>query len=216
MARSSEKASGGARAAVLDAAEELFAKSGFDGVPVREIAKRADVGLSLVTYHFASKEQLFEEVFARRSDDLGAMRRQLLGEFSRSGSKDLRAFVEAFTRPFLHYMTSGDAGWKNYGELVAQAAQSPKQAAMVTKYYDDTARQFVEELDRLFGMGKSEQAVRALVFGISVMLSVFSPIRRVESLSCDRFSSTDFNAAYPFMLDFICGGIERVMARAEG
>lgn len=215
MNGSSEKASGGARGAILDAAEELFARSGFDGVPVREIAKHANVGLSLVTYHFASKEQLFEEVFARRSEDVGAMRRKLLGEFTRSGGKDLRTLVEAFTRPFLHFMTSGDDGWKNYGELVAQVAQSPKQAAMVNKYYDDTARQFTNELDRLFGFEKSERSVRALVLSISVMLSVFSSIRRVESLSGGRFSSTDLGASYPLMLDFICGGIERVMSNPD-
>ena len=60
MARVSGRNAGGARVTILDAAEELFAQSGFDGVPVREVAKKAGVALSLVTYHFPSKTELLK------------------------------------------------------------------------------------------------------------------------------------------------------------
>ena len=37
---------------LLDAAEELFAESGFDGVGVREIGQKAGVNSALINYHF--------------------------------------------------------------------------------------------------------------------------------------------------------------------
>src|SRR5688500_3376128 len=107
MTKVSAKNSGGARSAILDAAEELFAQLGFDGVPVREVAKRANVALSLVTYHFPSKEQLIEAVITRRSDALNSARREHLRKFILEDSRDLTKFAEAFTKPFLNLIGSG-------------------------------------------------------------------------------------------------------------
>jgi AcrR family transcriptional regulator len=52
------------RAAILASAREAFARAGFDGVGVREIASRAGVTAMLVNRYFGSKERLFAEVVA--------------------------------------------------------------------------------------------------------------------------------------------------------
>ncbi|MCW2690908.1 MAG: transcriptional regulator [Mycobacterium sp.] len=49
------------RAAILDSALRAFARSGYDGVGVREIARAAGVTAMLVNRYFGSKEQLFAE-----------------------------------------------------------------------------------------------------------------------------------------------------------
>src|SRR5262245_17558729 len=48
-----------ARSQLLKSASKLFAKKGFNGVTVREIASRARVNLSLVSYYFEGKEGLY-------------------------------------------------------------------------------------------------------------------------------------------------------------
>lgn len=50
---------------ILEAAETLFAEKGFDGASVREIAKRADVNLAAINYHFQNKQNLYLEVYKR-------------------------------------------------------------------------------------------------------------------------------------------------------
>src|SRR5580692_6330689 len=50
------------RAAILASARKAFAKSGYDGAGVREIAAGAGVTAMLVNRYFGSKEQLFAEV----------------------------------------------------------------------------------------------------------------------------------------------------------
>src|SRR5260221_662191 len=52
----------GTRAAILASARKAFARSGYDGAGVREIAAGAGVTAMLVNRYFGSKERLFAEV----------------------------------------------------------------------------------------------------------------------------------------------------------
>ena len=51
-------------AALIDAARKLFALHGFDGASVRAITARAGANLGAITYHFGSKQALYESVIA--------------------------------------------------------------------------------------------------------------------------------------------------------
>ncbi len=53
------------RERLLDAAEKLFARYGFNGVSVRQIVHAAKVNLGAVPYHFGTKEELFKELKSR-------------------------------------------------------------------------------------------------------------------------------------------------------
>jgi AcrR family transcriptional regulator len=52
------------RMAILGAARQAFARAGYDGAGVREIASGAGVTAMLVNRYFGSKEKLFAEVIA--------------------------------------------------------------------------------------------------------------------------------------------------------
>ena len=49
-------------ASLIDAGRLLFAERGFDGTSVRALTSRAGANLGAVTYHFGSKESLYEAV----------------------------------------------------------------------------------------------------------------------------------------------------------
>ncbi len=59
---------------ILGAAEELFAQHGFSGTSLRQVTSRADVNIAAVNYHFGSKENLVNEVFRRRMDEMSERR----------------------------------------------------------------------------------------------------------------------------------------------
>ena len=84
---------------ILDAAEGLFADSGYDGVSIREITKSAGVELALVNYHFGSKESLFCRVVERRAAEINAHRLELLER--QSDARSVESIIDAFNRPFL-------------------------------------------------------------------------------------------------------------------
>jgi len=47
---------------ILDVATELFATKGFDGASTREICKQANVNISLISYYFGGKEELYQKI----------------------------------------------------------------------------------------------------------------------------------------------------------
>ncbi|TNY38872.1 TetR/AcrR family transcriptional regulator [Thermomonospora catenispora] len=55
------------RRRLLEAARDLFAEHGYDHVPVRAIAARAEANVALVNRYFGSKAALFGEVLASES-----------------------------------------------------------------------------------------------------------------------------------------------------
>jgi TetR/AcrR family transcriptional regulator len=65
-------ASASSRDKILDTAEPLFARSGFAGVGLREVAERAGLGKSSLFYHFASKLKLYVAVIERVFEDFDA------------------------------------------------------------------------------------------------------------------------------------------------
>ena len=64
---------------LLDAAEEVFASSGYDATSIRAITRVARVPLALAHYHFKNKKELFRQVLVRRVDELRTRRLALLG-----------------------------------------------------------------------------------------------------------------------------------------
>lgn len=53
---------------IIEVAAVLFSQKGFEGASVREIAKKAEVNLAAINYHFSSKQNLYEAVFAHNWD----------------------------------------------------------------------------------------------------------------------------------------------------
>jgi AcrR family transcriptional regulator len=57
-----------ARAAILDAAVELFAESGYDRTTIRAVASRAEVDPALVYHYFGDKQGLLSEAISLPAD----------------------------------------------------------------------------------------------------------------------------------------------------
>ena len=99
-----ERKKAATRAAILQAALELFLDRGFDAVSVREIADRADVSPTTVFAHFPQKEALlFFEEDAQRERLVAAVRERPAGL---SISEALKAH---YRREFVS-MWSGEQG----------------------------------------------------------------------------------------------------------
>jgi AcrR family transcriptional regulator len=112
----------GARERILNAAEELFAARGFNGVSVRDIVKVARVNLGAIPYYFGSKENLFKGVFLRRVAPIQAERAQRVASARDGGSRELiRNLLEAVIEPAFRHTRQNDA----YRRLAGRTATDP-------------------------------------------------------------------------------------------
>lgn len=86
--------SASSRDKILDVAESLFARRGFSGVGVREVADAVRLSKSSLFHHFESKSQLYQAVLARI---LGRIEEQLQPALASAGSPAdrLSRWVEA-------------------------------------------------------------------------------------------------------------------------
>lgn len=87
------------RTALLSAARYVFAEKGYEGTTVKELADRAGVNVSLVSYHFGGKEGLYKECILHIAEErIASMERLLEAPKNAEEFKlRLRLFAEEMT-----------------------------------------------------------------------------------------------------------------------
>src|SRR5271166_4719878 len=89
---------------ILNAAERLFARDGFEATSLRAITTEAAVNLAAVNHHFKSKEALVQAVIARRMGPISAQRLALLDAYEAEADGApvaLEKILDAFLRPII-------------------------------------------------------------------------------------------------------------------
>ena len=97
------------RAAILDAAEEVFAEHGFHGARVDDIATRSGYNKSLIFQYFGDKLGLYTEVLRRAQRETNELRARafsawLKDEAIATDACHLRALIEASVRNAFDYL----------------------------------------------------------------------------------------------------------------
>lgn len=192
--------------AILDAAEHCFAEHGFDGVSMRLVADRAPVLIGLLTYHFATKEDLFSAVIARRADLLNARRTAAM----LAAPNDLSALLDAFIRPYLDLMETGEPGWRAYAHVIAVTSQEARWADLGETHFGATARMFIQRLQAVLPDLDENSAVRAYVHTVSVIMGMFAGSGLLDRFSDGRLRSDDLRSGFNTALDFLAGGIREI------
>jgi len=81
---------------LLDTAEMLFSRKGFDGTSVRDIAEAAGINTAMISYYFGSKEKLMEEIFERKSMNLREKVDNLLKDESLDPLQKMYSLVDEY------------------------------------------------------------------------------------------------------------------------
>jgi AcrR family transcriptional regulator len=87
---------------LLTTARELFTRRGFEAVSVRELAARARVNLAAVTYHFGSKDALYQATIA----SLVGPFVELVGTAARKPGRTALDRIEAVVREVLGHFAA--------------------------------------------------------------------------------------------------------------
>jgi len=172
---------------ILGAAEELFAQYGFAGTSLRQVTSHADVNIAAVNYHFGSKENLVNEVFRRRMDEMTAAR---LGQLEQARSQqpgELRAVLAAFVEPALAMAQDRQSGGAFVRVIArAYAEKNDNLRKFLSDHYGHVLREFGKAIGACVpGLSKEELYWRLdfLAGALTYAMADFGLIKRPHNIS---------------------------------
>jgi TetR/AcrR family fatty acid metabolism transcriptional regulator len=137
----------GKRTLILDAAVRVFARSGYHGARVGDIATEAGVAHGLLYHYFTSKEQVLETVFRENFGELLGRFRAVEAADEPAGDK-----LEGIAKILLRT-------WRNNPDLVTvmvrEVARSPQLQAQV-----DEVREAFAIVQRVIEQGQADGTFR--------------------------------------------------------
>jgi AcrR family transcriptional regulator len=172
---------------ILGAAEELFAQFGFTGTSLRQVTSRADVNIAAVNYHFGSKENLVNEVFRRRMDDMSAQRLKALKAAIEQHPGELEPILAAFVEPALALAQDRHGGGA-FVRVVARAYAEKNDSLrkFLSDHYGHVLRDFAKAIAACMpGLSKEELYWRLdfLAGSLTYAMADFGLIKRPSGVS---------------------------------
>ncbi len=137
------------RAALLTAAAAVFVEHGVQA-PVRDVARRAGVGVGTVYRHFPSRAELVTAVYRHQIDECAALATQLLHE-PITPDKALARWFEAF----VEFLVT------KHGLGVALQSEDPSLASLHTLMLDTLVPACASLIDAGVAAGEFDANVRA-------------------------------------------------------
>lgn len=199
---------------ILDAAEQLFALHGYDGVTMRKIASVAQVDVALANYHFGRKIDVFNAVFKRRAAELNKTRLDALRKCQAAAGDagpTVENIIEAFLRPLELSQESDDPGWKNYLALIAYVNNSPVWGEkMMSSSFDSLVEEFISALKKALPAASDEDIYWCYHNLSGALTLTLAQTGRIDRLSGGKCRSDDFSTAYGKMIPFVTAGFEKV------
>ncbi|WP_312914741.1 TetR family transcriptional regulator [Stenotrophomonas sp.] len=172
---------------ILGAAEELFAQYGFAGTSLRQVTSHADVNIAAVNYHFGSKDNLVNEVFRRRMDEMTAARLGQLEQARSTQPGDLRAVLAAFVEPALALAQDRQSGGAFVRVIArAYAEKNDNLRKFLSDHYGHVLREFGKAIGACVpGLSKEELYWRLdfLAGSLTYAMADFGLIKRPHNIS---------------------------------
>jgi AcrR family transcriptional regulator len=174
---------------ILGAAEELFARHGFEGASLRQLTAAAGVNLAAVNYHFGSKDRLIEEVFRRRLDQLNGRRLAALQKIAGDAGTTVEDVLAAFITPALELSHDGNGSLFMRVLARAFAEHDDTLRKFLSDNYGHVMRQFTAEFARLLPQLSKEELywrVDLVTGALTHAMSGFGMIQRKSDVPEQR------------------------------
>jgi AcrR family transcriptional regulator len=197
------------RERLLDVAETLFGQLGYEATSTRNIASTAGVTLGTVHYHFASKRQLFIEVFMRRGKSLVAERMRLLEEARQrwpDGSIPLTELIKRYTFPLVRMALK--PGGAAFAQLHSRLVSEPPELAQEVRsmLHNETTPLYVAAFKNALPHLPEEVLYWRFYFMLGVNTYTLLKSLRLEFISGGKCNSDDLESAMQQVVPFLEAG----------
>jgi AcrR family transcriptional regulator len=157
-----------ARGRLIDSAIELFAKKGYEGTSVRDLATAAGVNVAAVSYHFGSKDALYHEALRACLAPCAEMRERMQAHLDVALRKKSRAAAENALRgciqDFLEVLVSPAA---RHSHLVMreQSEGKPRFEPVIREFFQPVGS-ILQQVILMLAPGLSHMQVFMTISGI--------------------------------------------------
>src|SRR5271168_197140 len=185
------------RAAILNAAERLYADRGFADVTLRDIVAAANVNLAAVNYHFGSKDELIAELFVTRS--LATNRERLTelkaAEVAGGGASDVKAILRALVGPTLRGCLGADNEQSTAAHFMIRASiESVPPIRRIKNREIDHLRKFAAAMRRSLPNCDEADLYWGLHFALAMAHQTIRDTERLTKLSEGKCDLDDVEA----------------------
>lgn len=148
------------RKKILKVAERIFAKKGFDGARVDEIAKEAKVNKALIYYYFKSKLAILDEIFKEFNGEVSDLLFKYVGE--EMDLEDSPKMVEFFDL-FIGYLESRKDILKiMLTESLKSSEEDPPIFGFITTFLEKEIHEMIQSMKKK-GYNISDQREQLMV-----------------------------------------------------
>lgn len=191
------------RAAILSAAEQVFAKDGLEGARTDAIAAQAGVNKALLYYYFKSKGGLYEAVV---EDHFRDFNRQALEVLSEPG--DARAILLRYVSLYFDFISTRQRYASLYQQLMTSRGKPLER--LVRRYFVPRSTAFKKLLERGVreGQFRRVEARHAALSIVGLIVFYFSaaPVLRLLG-HADAYNTANLTRRKREVLDFIRHGL---------
>jgi len=195
-----------AREEILNAADKLFGKAGFDAATTREIAEMSGVNKALIHYHFKSKEALYVAVIDRYYQQLNETFQTILIK-----DCDIREKFILLIDNYVDFLAKN----MNFSRIVQRESSGGKHVERISKHLVPMFQVVANILEDAFPEARSEDMAshHILVSFYGIIITYFTYGGVIERiLGKDPFCREELEARRQHlhkMLDIILEGIKR-------
>lgn len=200
---------------ILDTAEQLFAEKGFAETSLRMITTRAKVNLAAVNYHFGSKKDLIQAVFARF---LTPFTQKLIKELDQMQAQNADPSFEDVLKVLAKTMLTGVEKNTQYNKLAVfmrllglayTQAQGHLRKFLYTNY-NTTYRRFIGHLKAAHPELSSDQIFWRIHFAIGSAVFTMSSLDVLRSMAVsDTGTDASVEQVMQQLIPFLAAALEQ-------
>lgn len=196
---------------ILDAAETLFAREGFEQTSLRQITQEADVNLASVNYHFGSKKALIQAVVARYMNVFMPALEAQLKQLDDKPEIDSLAVFASFKAPLISLDQVNKRGTEHFLRLLGFAYSETQ--GHLRRYTQTVFGDVLQHLLALLHRANPKLTEQDMFWRLHFVLgaTVFAQVSGqalIEIAQAEFDEQADIQTVIEHLITFIAGGLD--------
>jgi AcrR family transcriptional regulator len=190
---------------IIDATEQLCAEQGIEAVSIRDIARAADVSISVIYHHFGSRAKLLRALLSERLEEISADSADIMEQMLGKGELSLREILYCIYAPLARMRARGRT---DTVQFLAQALVTP--LTEMTDVADEGAAQLsslIDLLEKLLPDLSRQDICWRLHFAIGIRHMTHHDYARLSLMSGGLCDSAECEESIQRAIDFAEAGL---------